>query len=175
MAAFRDDPEEWQRLDWQILQNGPVSLYHSPAVLADDLGWLRSHGYKLDEIACAHLSSEGEFHEVAAQALAFPDYYGQNLNSLNDCLSDLDVPPNGGRALVLQRYDAFSRYEPGVAQQILGILAVNSRRFLLTGRRLIVLVQSDDPNVQFTAVGACSVTWNAREWLGSTRLSRPAS
>ena len=29
MAPFKDDPEEWQPLDWRLLQNSAVTLYRS--------------------------------------------------------------------------------------------------------------------------------------------------
>ena len=36
--------------------------------------------------------SVAEFHELVASALAFPDYYGRNLDALWDCLTDLVEP-----------------------------------------------------------------------------------
>ena len=42
MAFFKNDPREWERLDWRLLQNGAVALYHRPAVLGEDVAWLQS-------------------------------------------------------------------------------------------------------------------------------------
>jgi len=59
---------------------------------------------------------------------------------------------------------------PAVAWHVLDIVEVNSRRFSLFGRRLIALVQSDDPSLSFDPVGARPVVWNPREmfawWRG---------
>jgi hypothetical protein len=35
MALFSNSPEDWQRLDWQILRDGGIALYWRPEYLAD--------------------------------------------------------------------------------------------------------------------------------------------
>lgn len=169
MAAFTGDPNESTRLDWRILQNGAISLYFQRHALADDIAWLREHGYEIHEFDCSQWTSESEFHADVSRDLGFPSWYGRNLNAFNDSLSDLVVPDNGGVALVLVRYDLFVQRLPNVAWHVLDIVDVNSRRFLLFGRRLIALVQSDDPSISFDPVGARPVMWNRREWLDRQR------
>jgi hypothetical protein len=39
----------------------------------------------------------------------------------------------------------------------------------LIGRRLMCLVQSDDPRITFPPVGATGVGWNEAEWLDAKR------
>jgi hypothetical protein len=104
-----------------------------------------------------------------SRALSFPAYYGKNLASWIDCVAELPVPDESGTALVFRRYDAFAKTQPQLAQTILDSLEMTSRRFLLTGRRLLALVQSDDPRIRFERVGAMPVTWNPREWLDTDR------
>lgn len=41
-------------------------------------------------VNCAGLEDKAQLHEVLAQALEFPDWYGRNLDALYDCLTDLD-------------------------------------------------------------------------------------
>ena len=40
---------------------------------------------------CAAITSRKEFHRVLAEALTFPDWYGNNLDALFDCLTDLEA------------------------------------------------------------------------------------
>jgi RNAse (barnase) inhibitor barstar len=152
--------------DRAILQNGPIALYYRPATLADDVAWFRAHDYAVDELDAGAWSDVAAMHRDFAATLAFPDYFGKNLDALNDCIGDLE---GARRAIVLRRFDAFAKVHPDVAQAVLDILAVNSRRFLLDGTRLVILVQSDDPRIAFDPVGACPVGWNPKEWLNANR------
>jgi RNAse (barnase) inhibitor barstar len=162
-------PTEVERLDWKLLERGAVALYYKGAVLSHDLAWLRHHRYVIHELDAVAWKEPIHFHDAVRAALSFPPYYGSNLASWIDCVAELAVPDDGGLALVFRRYDAFARAQPQLAQTILDSLETTSRRFLLTGRRLLALVQSDDPRIRFERVGAMPVTWNPREWLDSDR------
>jgi RNAse (barnase) inhibitor barstar len=153
-------------LDRLLLQNGPVVLYFRPSTLAADVDWFRANSYDVKELDAGAWADVPAMHRDFAATLAFPDYYGHNLDALNDCIGDLEGPR---RLIVLRRFDAFAKDHRNVAQAVLDILAVNSRRFLLDGTRLLVLVQSDDPRIVFDPVGATPVHWNGKEWLNANR------
>jgi RNAse (barnase) inhibitor barstar len=167
MAAFH--PDEWQKFDYQLLRNSPVTLYHRLEVLDQILLQLKTEGYTIDELDCSTWKSEADFHRDIAKCLEFPDYYGQNLDAFNDCMRDIEVPDLGGRIIVLRKFDVFAFCEPEIAQIVLDILARSSWRFLLTGQRLMTLVQSTDPRIAFDVVGAHPVMWNPQEWLNKNR------
>src|SRR5262249_23491670 len=155
--TFSGVPSHLQRLDFRLLQNGAVSLYFRHDVLAPDLTWLRERSYRIAEFDCrGWLDVEG-MHRAFAAALSFPDYYGMNLDALNDCMSEVDVPADGGLVLVFLHFDTFASHHYDVAQRVLDVLADSARRFLLFGRRLLVLVQSNDPQISFKPVGATAV------------------
>lgn len=40
-------------------------------------------------IDCADIRDKAGFHAAVAKALSFPDYYGNNLDALHDCLTDI--------------------------------------------------------------------------------------
>jgi RNAse (barnase) inhibitor barstar len=162
-------PAEVERLDWRLLERGAVALYHKGAVLSQDLGWLRQQRYVIHEMDAAQWTEPSHFHDAVRATLSLPSYYTKNLASWIDCAAELPVPDESGMAIVFRRYDAFARAQPQFAQTILDSLETTSRRFLLTGRRLLALVQSDDPRIRFERVGALPVTWNPREWLDSDR------
>jgi Barstar (barnase inhibitor) len=170
VAAFPHDPESWRRLDYRLLQNGAVTLYRRAERLREDARWLASHGYDLKELAADGWDSLDRFHAGVAAGLGFPDHSGRNLNAFADCLADLRIPEeDGGTALVFWRYDAFASRFPEPAHGVLDVVETASRRFLLTGRRLLCLVQSDDPRISFPALGASDAQWNPQEWLDSSR------
>lgn len=101
--------------------------------------------------------------------IAFPDYYGKTLDGLYDCLCDLDIRLDAGLALVLDRFDSFARQHRGVAQAILDTAQAASRHYLLFGHRFLVLVQSNDPPLEFEPLGAVPANWNHREWSKKSR------
>ncbi len=169
MAIFRQEIEQFQQLDWTLLQNGAITLYLRPQLLEEDVEWLREHLYRVDRFDCSGWFSESKMHEAFSSGLEFPEYYGRTLDALNDCISDIEVPLEGGRVLVLSRYDYFAAKVPHVAWSVLDLMEINSRRLLLFGRRLIILVQSDDPGISFEPVGGRPVMWNIREWLNKSR------
>lgn len=165
MAVFENTPEEWRRLDWQILQNGWTSLYWQESILNTDLDWFRQEKYKILELDCSKWTDESRIHKDLQGVLGFPDYYGENLNALNDCLSDMEIIETG--LLIVFRH--FQVVEKELAHKLLDVFADNSRRQGLFGRRLLTLVQTDNPTYQIEPVGSDPVLWNGAEWLNSKR------
>ena len=168
-AAFGDVPEDRERLDWQLFQNGGVILSHKHQVMTEDVAWLIRAGYQLRELDAHGWANAAAFHEDVKRVFAFPKHYTSNLASLVDALAELEIAPGGAIAVQLRRYDRFVKAEPHLAWAVLDALETTSRRLLLTGRRLLSLVQSDDARIKFERVGAMPVNWNPREWLDSDR------
>jgi RNAse (barnase) inhibitor barstar len=177
MIAFSREPSEWQRLDWHLFQNGAIVLYFRPATLLEDIQWLQAHRYSVFEFRCEKWQSEQFVHEDFRRVLGFPGCYGSNFDALNDCLSDISIPEDGGVALVFHHFDAYSKaagakrtpVDRTHAEVILDIVADCSRFFLLTGQRFVALVQSDDPTIRFERLGCVDATWNPREWPNKNR------
>ncbi len=122
MAVFRDDSDDYQQLDFALMQNGATTLYYRTEILAEDVKWLIAHNYQVDNFDCARWQDEEDMYSSFAETLEFPDYFGRNLAALDDCLSDLNVSGESGRALVFHRYDIFTARMPEVAWNILDII-----------------------------------------------------
>ena len=60
-------------------------------------------------IDCATIGSCREFHRTLAEVLAFPDWYGHNLDALYDCLTELDPPAH----LILENWNDDADFTPG--------------------------------------------------------------
>ena len=168
MAVFSDSSDEWQRLDFNLLQNGSVHLYHRSAVLFEDAEWLKNHDYQLDNFDCSKWETEEAMHVDLGSRLGFPDYYGKNLDALNDCLRNIAVS-DSGRVLLFHRYDVFTANLPKVAWHVLDIIDRNSWLHLLFGRRLFALVQSDNPSIEFPPIGSRPPMWNPYESINKKR------
>ena len=50
------------------------------------MGSLNMNEIKID---CSTIETKADFHAAMASALAFPDYYGKNLDALYDCLTEI--------------------------------------------------------------------------------------
>jgi RNAse (barnase) inhibitor barstar len=168
VAIFNFESDN-QNLDWALFQNSPIHLYFQNEILEKDLAWLRANRYQIFSFDCSDWESEEDFHKEAARTLRFPDYYGGNLNAFNDCLGDMNIPETGGTIIVFVRFDLFAGRFRDAAQGILEMIAINSRRYSLEGKRLLGLAQSDNPRISFNPVGACPVIWNPKEWLDENR------
>jgi RNAse (barnase) inhibitor barstar len=62
--------------------------------------------------------------DALAAALDFPDYFGHNLDALNDLVNDL---PPGEHTLTWQAPDVLRKADPDAYEQILDILSHASR------------------------------------------------
>ena len=164
MAAFDPETDLTQDRALRLLINTSVTLFWGPRKYNDASRW----------------STEQDLHRDIAEALSFPDYYGRNLDALNDCMRDVVsqdygwAPDTSGLALAFTGYDAFAACCPNAAQIVLDIMADHSRGAAFFGRRLMCLVQSNDPHIRFEPVGATAVDWNDAEWDGSKRRRRVA-
>jgi len=155
-------------LEFELMRDGPVTKYFRAPILEEHLAALVGLGYRVDRFECARWVDAEVVHDDLARVLAFPDYYGRNLDALVDCMRDLEVS-EAGRVIVLSRYDVPVAAIPRVANVVLDIIAGQSWAELLFGRRLIALVQSEDPWLELEPVGAHPARWNHREWMNASR------
>jgi hypothetical protein len=181
MCFFKNTPNYWQRLDWQILRDGGIQLYWHREYLSEDSQWLAKHDYDVFEFECETWKSQDDMFSDFARVLRLPDYFGRNFDALDDCLADLPLSENRGGAIVLGRFDAYAAHAgsaqmPGfknAAEVVLDVIATASRFHLLNGNQLVALVQTNDPQLRFGAIGRVSPQWNRREWLNANRQSGP--
>jgi hypothetical protein len=174
MAAFDPETDLDQDRAYCMLNFSPVTLFWRSQVLDETTAWLSAHSYQVTGFDSSGWSTEHDLHRDIAAAL-FPGPYGDNLDALSDLMRSVAdqeygwSPDDTGLALVFTGYDAFAARCPRVAQIVLEIMAETSRHAALFGRRIMCLVQSNDPHIRFEPVGATPVDWNDAEWLNSAR------
>ncbi|MEU5187688.1 barstar family protein [Streptomyces klenkii] len=176
MAAFTTDAELNADLDFRLMANTFVTLFRRQNLLEECTTWLDKHGYQVTSLDAAAWSSEGDLLRSIGAALDFPDYYGRSLDAFNDCFGDVAsyasygiAPEATGLVLVFTDFDTFAAAHPESAQTVLDIIADNARRAALFGRRVMCLVHSSDPQIEFAPIGAMSVMWNDTEGLDASR------
>ncbi len=60
----------------------------------------------------AELNTLSKFHTTIAKLLHFPDYYGNNLDALDEVLSDMEFSTLKNIPIVFRNYDKFLSDEP---------------------------------------------------------------
>lgn len=175
MAAFEPGSENLHDMDWDLVQDGFVTMFWNRDGLQTTVNWLSDHGYRVVVLDAADWVDPERLDDDIAAALDFPDWYGRNLNALSDCLGDVAEGAYGlpsdatGLALVLMNYDQFAAGDQMQAHKILDIYAYQARHAALIGHRMSCLIQSNDPELRLDPVGAQSVGWNSREHSDRSR------
>lgn len=166
-GSMKKQSEE-DKLDFVILRDGAISMYHNPDVLHIDMGWLLDARYSIIDIDTSNWTPKTA-HKAIKEKMGFPDYYGENMNAFNDCLRDIYPMDKTGLVIVLRHFEDFAYQDRGFAHAILDSIASQAREWLITGKRLIGLVQSGDPYLEFDKVGGYNPMWNGREWFDAHR------
>ena len=161
MTAFR--PDETDRLDYTILSRGGVCLYFQHDVLAEDIAWLGVERYEIVQFDEDGMFAPQFFHEEARAKLRFPTDYEKSLPAFFEQLSKLEIPEAGGLAIILVGIEALVENDASFVHGVLDALSQASGRFILTGRRLVTLVQSEEANLELPPIGTRPIAWNPRE------------
>lgn len=175
MAIWDPEDELTHPVDFLLVQNGFINMFFRSDVLDESVAWLQIAGYRIVNVDAASWLSEVQMHSDIASSLEFPDYYGANLDALNDCLSDVAVQDYGwtegdaGLVLVVYGFDDFAARHEQLAHQLLDIYARNAAYAALFGHRMMCLVKSENRRLHIKDVGAQSVSWNYREFLDPRR------
>lgn len=175
MPVWDPDDALSHPVDFRLVSNTFVSMFFNADVLGATLEWLADHNYDVRSADASSWVEESDMHRDLAALLEFPDYYGRNLDALNDCLRDVAAADYGvrdgaqGLVLLLRNFDAFAASDRHCAQSLLDIFASQARSAALIGNRMMCLLHSNDPRLSFESVGAMPILWNDAEWLDSKR------
>jgi Barstar (barnase inhibitor) len=159
-ATAPDFAQQWQRLDWQLLQNSSIHRYPSDDEMVRTATGLAALGYTIHHLDAGNWRHADEMHTALAAELNFPSYYGRNLDALNDVFRDISEycygsdPSTTGTVLALSRYGSFTLHNSKLAHALVDIFARNARNGLLVGHPMLCLIsaKNDFPDVGATPV-----------------------
>ena len=164
MTNFDIKINNCSKLDWRILMDGSVSLYHNADILKKDIQWLKNAGYQVYELDFSVVKTREEFHKIIKRMLNFPEYYGENMPAFSDCLmNDVPISENEGVAISLKKFDEYYQRDEEYAHEILERLELNSRRWILFGNRFLTLVQINNKDIVIKEIGQHPLVWNLYE------------
>jgi hypothetical protein len=163
---------DMDRADWSFLQNGAVTLFWNQTFLGAAKDDLRQLGYEIAEVRCDNgLQS---FRTQLSEVLRWDEQFGYgpwrgSLDALNDGFRGYPFTDTGRSALVLQGFHGLVAMDGDFAHKILDIIEWQARDYLLLGKILICLVQTDDNRYSCAPIGCRRAIWNPREWLDADR------
>lgn len=91
----------------------------------------------------SHVHGKLEMLDAIADALSFPDYFGRNLDALNDCLIDLSWLPEGEHVLIWSAPQVLRTADPYNYQAILDVLTEAQGRSLIDPTRALTVVLTE--------------------------------
>ncbi|MDG4833036.1 hypothetical protein O7627_27565 [Solwaraspora sp. WMMD1047] len=158
MAAFNRETD-LTRLDYQLMVHAPVRLVHDRALLDTAVAWLRRHGYHVVVVDASWLITAHMFRDLGS-ALGFVchDQWHCLGEGLDEALAE-SWNQTTGFALVLTGFDVFARHHLEDAHILLEVIAERAWPAALVGRRLLCLVQSDDPALRLRRIGLWTLPW----------------
>jgi hypothetical protein len=158
-VAVFDREADSGRLDYQLMMRAPVRLLRSRELLAATVTWLRQHDYHVVTVNAAWLITAHMFRDLGS---AFGSLCHDQWHCLGDAVDEALADAwkqTPGFALVLTGFDVFARHHFDDAHVLLEVIAERAWPAALLGRRLICLVQSDDPALRLRRIGMWTLPW----------------
>jgi RNAse (barnase) inhibitor barstar len=152
-----------------FLYNSPITMFYNINYFNETIKLFKLKKYEIYNFDTKKWISKESFHYDISKILNFPVYYGNNLEALNDCISDLYNPEIEGIIFILNNYDCFNHKLKELSNSFLDILADNSRKYLLVNMKLIIFIHSNDPKLYIEPVGKVPILWNIKEFLDKSR------
>lgn len=139
-----------QRFDWALLRSGSVARYGSAFHFEAAQRRLGELGYRVHLLDAASWHTTEDLHDALAAALAFPAWYGRNLDALDDLLDDVAAFRLGGDSsatgtvLAIDHFERLCAIDRRTAAALLDIYARHARFAAHLGHPMLCLVASAD-------------------------------
>ena len=109
------------------------------------------------EIDCTNYTESNALLAEIVRLLDFPKHFrGKSFDAFKDLLSSIEIN-DGGTVVVFKHFDLI---ENKFAHTLLDILTNNSREHIVFGRKLLTLVQVDNPEYRIDPIGSTDVLWS---------------
>jgi len=82
----------------------------------------KHHNYTFFFLDGAEIADKEEFLNHASAVLSFPDYFGNNWDAFEDCLTDMSWHKTDGYLILYDNFEAFAKHAPDQFKTALEIL-----------------------------------------------------
>lgn len=163
--------DEMDRSDWPLFRSGAVNLYRRAEVFEDAILDLITLRYRILRL---RFQTIPQFQNDLSLALNWQEQFGYfpwtgNLDALNDGFRSEPFDSAEDNAVCIENFDALVKSDPTLSFALLDMIACHSRAYLLFGKRLVGLIQTNDPKFSCPGIGKSSAMWNEAEQLDRAR------
>jgi len=157
--------------DARMLALGAVHLFMQMDIYEEALAEFCDLGYLTIKLKFETVS---KFESDLSAALKWEDQFGYspwngNLNALNDGFRGEPFESSDSTAICIENFDALVSSNSTLSFHLLDMIERHSRNYLLYGKKLIALIQTNEPKYSCDKIGAGSTHWNEKEWLNKNR------
>jgi len=96
-------------------------------------------GLRWFHVECREVASKEMLLRAIGKALSFPDYFGQNWDALEECLTDLSWAPAAGYCILLDHLELLATSAPHDLETALEIFRAVARQWQDRGTRFLIL------------------------------------
>jgi RNAse (barnase) inhibitor barstar len=100
---------------------GTAGVYQSSEPVSSIEAAAQENDFALWQVDCGGIATKAGLLRAIAETLAFPDWFGENWDALEDCLTDLSWRAAPGYVLVLDNCGPLSRTDPEAFETLLEI------------------------------------------------------
>ena len=106
---------ELENVSWQCVH---FAQPNSIDVLKHDLS---TEGFYIKEFDSSSVKSDRDLFSYIANAFEFPDYFGNNWDSMDECLADIDLSHSKGAVLILSNASCLWKEAAYTAGKLLSV------------------------------------------------------
>lgn len=159
------------RADWHLLKSGPITLFKRKDLFEASISDLKQLGYLVLRV---RFSTMDAFYRDVSACLKWREQFGYdqwngNLDALNDGFRDQPFEAATESVFCIEDFHRLVAADRPLAHEVLDIIALQSRNYLLFGKRLVGLIQTSDEKFNTGPLGGAQANWNKDEWLNKNR------
>ena len=158
--------EKWvnKQETFKMLLDGSITLFYNTNILDDSINKLTTENVCIYYFDANNWITLDDFYTNFKTKMNLPDYFGNNLDALNDCLSDF-IGQN--IAICIRNYDVFMEkfsYESNILPRIILTQCWSS---LLQESYILMLIHTKKGNISVKDIPLFTPKWNFMEMLNS--------
>ena len=153
---FKNEPETWARLDYEIMMRGFLKPYGDYSKLKNDIEWFTAQNFKIIEFDCTEWTSFDRIHFELSSKIDYINGTGYAWGCLDESLDELEIKENG----LVVLFDNFDFISYKMREILIDCFVKSARRHVLFNEKLIILIKVDrNRKFELKPFGATNFCW----------------